>query len=204
MKKHLIISIILISSFNCTAQEYSIGAETGLHYDFISVIYEHYKCGQAFTGWDMGSITFSYTTPNHLILKTGINYQNYIYNIGIRLDNFKVAAASETAFRSIYIPLRLGHEFKLTEKLYFNTYSGIDLILYFDQMHKIFNDTIGSIESIQRTLSVNTVNALKHGANLAMVTGIDFTLKTKYNVAYSLFCSLFLKYITYANTKIQM
>ena len=55
-------------------------------------------------------------------------------------------------------------------------------------MHKIFNDTIGSIESIQRTLSVNTVNALKHGANLAMVTGIDFTLKTKYNVAYSLFC----------------
>jgi len=74
MKKHLIISIILISSFNCTAQEYSIGAETGLHYDFISVIYEHYKCGQAFTGWDMGSITFSslqaepFAQTAHLVL----------------------------------------------------------------------------------------------------------------------------------------
>lgn len=53
MKKHILFIIIIISSLNCTAQEYSIGAETGLHYDFISVIYEHYKCGQALTGWDM-------------------------------------------------------------------------------------------------------------------------------------------------------
>ena len=190
MKKIILAIFILIITIRGSAQEYSIGAETGLHYDFISIVNDYNRCKQSLAGYDMGNMSFIYISKKQLIFKTGIAYQNYMYNIGLKFFSSNSAfPAFKPAFRSIYIPLRIGHQFKLSEKLFFNAYSGIDMILYFDQMHKLFNDTIGSTDFVMRTLTVNTTNALKNGANIALVTGIDFTLKTKYNIAYSLFCS---------------
>lgn len=195
--KSIIVFIILFITLqsNIFAQKNEIATAFSLHYDIVSIApNDNNYFRQSLDGLSPSmELSFTHTTKQNFIYKTGIRYLKFGHNIHVEypppLDNI-YHGPFFAMYEIIEIPLQIGYSFDLNNHFSLMLMSGASF-------HHIYNVMLGGFEGYytfpntnnNQRLIFDLDNCLQQRFNILISNSITLSYITKRNINYSLFCT---------------